>query len=240
MIDGQEVRVWICLAQNKTSGLSCGHRQTEQPGFYRTKILPHILYIDIERSLGEFYAYDRKVPSGYMSIEMLKTEPFIICYAAGWVTKSGDFQYIFSDCVRQDEALRRDDSRVMESLWRLMNDADYIVGHNVRRFDDKKVNERFISLGMTAPTEYKTIDTYVWSKAKFDFMSNGLNYIAPKLGGTPKQEVTRDDWIEVVETGNRDTLMKVEEYCRGDVREGIHVFRREWDYIESSGKQVFK
>lgn len=80
----------------------------------------------------------------------------------------------------------------------------------------------------------------MWGKARFDFMSNGLDFIAPKLGGSPKRNMEREDWIRIVETGDPQTLADMESYCRCDVRNGITVFRRMVAYIESSGETVYK
>lgn len=240
-VGGQTVRVWICRAYNKRTGLFCGHKQPEETAFYEKKLHPRVLYIDIERSLGEFYGYDRRVPSRYIPIDFLRREPFLLCYAAGWVeeTETG-YQYILSDCLRQEDVLARDDRRILLSLWSLLDSADYVVGHNVRRFDNRKINERFILLGMPAPSGYKTLDTYVWGKGKFDFMGNGLDFLAPRFGGHGKMTIEREDWIRAVETGDPQTLLDIETYCRADVRNGIRVFRRMVEYIESSGEMVYK
>ena len=215
---------------------NCGEEQAEEFPFFKNK--PSEFYFDIERSPGLAYYYDRKVD--YIPTHMLKTEPFIICWAAGWVTDCDDFQYVSSMVVTPEEALRRDDRRILKALWGLLDIADRVIGHNVNGFDVKKVNNRFIQHDMGLPYESKTIDTLVLSRKHFPFESNGLDYIAVKLGGRPKLDIGWDDWRQIVETGNDAKLIQAERYCRGDVREGIKVYKFMKRTIETSGRRLIK
>jgi len=137
-------------------------------------------------------------------------------------------------------AVVKNDRRIMKGLWELLNQADYVVGHNVDGFDIKKVNNRFVQLGMDLPYMYKTVDTLKLSRKYFPFESNGLDYIAQKIGGKAKQDIDFDDWRRIVETGDEKTLVKAERYCKGDVREGLNVWRYFRRKIESSGKVLIK
>jgi len=224
------VRVWICR---------CGEKQAEEPP-QDSGTKPAILYFDIERAPGLAYYYDRKVQGGYISTHMLKEEPFIICFAAAWYNDADEFQKVESYCMTTDEAGAKSDRRILKELWGMMNRADWIVGHNVDGFDIKKVNNRFLQLGMNLPYMYRTVDTLKLSRKYFPFESNGLDYIAVRLGGRPKIDIHFDDWKRIVETGDNATLDKAEMYCRGDVREGMGVFKHMRRVIESSGRKVIK
>lgn len=222
-----EQRWWRCR--------NCGHWQLEVPP-QGLKIAPKILYFDIERSLMTFYSYERAVRSGYLPKEWIRQEAFIICWAAGWIGG----KVIKSACVTQAEALRRDDRRVLQELWHMLDSADIITGHNVTDFDYKKVNQRFLVHEMGVPSVGKVMDTLKMAKKHFPFESNSLEYISTHLGGRPKKEINLADWIRIVETGDPATLRKAERYCKGDVREGVYVFNRFVDHIQSSGTQVYK
>jgi DNA polymerase III epsilon subunit-like protein len=128
----------------------------------------------------------------------------------------------------------------MKELWSLLDSSDYVIGHNVDGFDVKKVNNRFIILGMDLPYQYKTVDTLKLSRKYFPFESNGLDYIAVKLGGRPKLHIDFDDWRRVIETGDVKTLAKVSRYCNGDVREGVGIWQYMRRKIEASGKALIK
>lgn len=198
------------------------------------KIPPKVLYFDIERAPGEAYYYDRKTE--YIPTNFLKVEPFIICWSSAWV---GDKIKIESQCVTTAEAKRRDDKRILQRLWELMDEADYIVGHNVDGFDLRKVGNRFLQLGMSAPLRHKTIDTLKLARKFVPFESNGLEYISVRLGNKPKRDITFADWRRIVETGDAETLRTAARYCNGDVREGIKIYKRLRDYVEAgTGKML--
>lgn len=216
---------------------NCGNEQFEEPP-QGLKIAPKVLYFDIERAPGVAYYYDRKVD--YIPTHMLKEEPFIICWAAAWLEPDRYFQYVFSDRLKIDEITRKDDRRMMESLREFLELADFVIGHNVDGFDVRKVNNRLIQLGIPAPYQYKTIDTLKLSRKYFPFESNGLDYISVKLGGRPKLDIDWDDWKRIVETGDACTLDKAENYCRGDVRNGIGIYSRMAEFIEQTGRRLYR
>lgn len=197
---------------------------------------PKVLYFDIERSLMKFYGYEREVRGGWISKEMICEEAFIICWSACWVGQDR----IVSACVTQDEALQKNDKRVLEKLWSLLDAADFVTGHNVDGFDWKKVNNRFLIHGLGMPIAGKSIDTLKLARKHFPFDSNALDYISVKLGGKPKKDIDRDDWIRIVETGDEATLRKANRYCRGDVREGVGIFNKFIAHIESGGRSVYR
>lgn len=234
LVDGQRVRIWQCR---------CGHRQSEEP-LQIARVKPKILYFDVERAPGVAYYYDRKVRGGYISTDFLKDEPFIICWAAAWLDVGTEFQYVISAAVSCAESLAgakgAGDRRILKELFKLLDCADYVVGHNVDGFDLRKINNRFIQLDMGLPYQFKTIDTLKLSRKYFPFESNGLDYISVKLGGRPKMEINFEDWKRIVETGDSLTLQKAENYCRGDVREGIGIFESMVKTIESSGRKIIR
>lgn len=67
-----------------------------------------------------------------------------------------------------------DDSKLIEDLWKLFDEADIIIGHNINSFDIKKANTRFIENGLMPPSNYQTIDTLRVAKKYFGFTSNKL------------------------------------------------------------------
>ena len=74
-----------------------------------------------------------------------------------------------------------DDSELLEGIWKLLDEADIVVGQNSKRFDEKKLNARFIMNGMKPPSSYRSIDTLEIAKRHFGFTSNKLEYMSDKL-----------------------------------------------------------
>ena len=147
---------------------------------------------------------------------------------------------ILSKCVTSEQALKADDYELLIPLWDLMNQADYIVGHNMRGFDWKTVNARFIIHGWDAPKEAKIIDTLLLSRRRYRVASHAMDAWIKKLGGHMKEDMRREDW-EACLKGDKKSLDKMLRYCRGDIRRGVRVTQAFQRYYESAtGDLLFK
>jgi DNA polymerase elongation subunit (family B) len=221
----RDIRIWKCWR--------CGKIQEEIEPFiplgYRTTA--NILYVDIEVSKSLYFNYGNRVPSGWMNIDDLYREKYIICWAASYVGS----KTVWSDCVTGDEARGWTDARILPRLRELMDSADIIAGHNVDAFDIKHINAQLLLNNLEPVTGKKTLDTLKIARSKFKFESNKLDYISRKLGLRPKDNITNDDWLEIVKTGSEKTLAKVLKYNKGDVTSGKGVLQRLMKY---SGKRT--
>jgi uncharacterized protein YprB with RNaseH-like and TPR domain len=74
-----------------------------------------------------------------------------------------------------------DDSKIVKSLWKLLDEADIVVTQNGKSFDDKVVNARFLHHGMKPPSTFRHIDTKLIAKKHFRFTSNKLEYMTSKF-----------------------------------------------------------
>lgn len=63
----------------------------------------------------------------------------------------------------------------------MLDEADIVITQNGRKFDQKKLNARFILNGFKPPSSYKHIDTLVIARKHFGFTSNKLKYMTDKL-----------------------------------------------------------
>ncbi len=200
----------------------CGHVQTEPsvnflPRTVRTDA--NILYIDTEISKSQYYNYGAKVPSKYLRIDDISHEYYMICWSASYVGSDK----VFSDCVSPKEAKGWTDTGILKKLRDLMASADIIAGHNVDAYDIKRINTRLLLNGLEPVIGKKTLDTLKIARQKFTFESNKLDYISQRLGFRPKDDITNEDWLRIVKTGDKDTLQKVDTYCQGDVINGKSV-----------------
>lgn len=218
---------------------NCGEWQLEQPP-QGLRIPPRVLYLDIETALMKVDLFDTYVPGKYISWKAIDKRSYIICWAAAWITNDDKPLRVLSDSVTSREAKRGSDKRCLQGLFDLMDAADYIIGHNARAFDLKKLNTRFIHNQMGAPAEYKVIDTLTLARKYFKEDSNSLERWSLLLGGTAKDDMHMEDWKQICNTGNPTSLRKMERYCRGDIRNGIHVYKEFERWIESSGKRLYR
>jgi len=203
--------IWICGR--------CKNETLADRPFIRTS--KKELYLDIETSLtGIRGNFGTRVRGEYIRPSMIKHPYYIICWSALWTDKPSR---LYSACVTQEDALRFDDKNIIAPLWDLMNRADVIAGHNVDKFDAKKINTRFLVGGFEEPLPYKTIDTLKIARKKYSFESNSLDYLFQLFGIKRKDKMSEEDWIAIEETGDPKALRKMQRYNRGDVRGGAEV-----------------
>jgi hypothetical protein len=96
----------------------------------------------------------------------------------------GDRKVRYEDVSKQ--ANFYDDRAIMGKLWTELDEADLVVTQNGIHFDHRKINARFIELGMKPPSPFKMIDTKVEASKVAMFTSNKLEWLSAKLTDTPK------------------------------------------------------
>jgi hypothetical protein len=171
-----------------------------------------ILFLDIETL--PLVCYSWGAYKQFISPDFVIKDWCIICWCANWLGSDA----FMSNCLTPKEALARNDKRIMNGIYKLLDAADFVVGHNLRRFDIKKLNTRFLLNGLDQPpSPYKTIDTLVEVRRTFGFTSNKQGYIAKKLGNDEKEEMHFEDWAEC-DNGNQESLDKMQKYNIADVR----------------------
>ena len=218
---------------------NCGSDQLEVPP-QGLRIPPKILYLDIETALMKVDIFSTFVPGKYISWKAIDKKSFIICWAAAWITDEEKPLKVYSDAVTSREAKRGADKRCLEKLFALMDESDYIVGHNARAFDIKKINTRFLHNKMGAPLESKVIDTLPLARKIFKEDSNALEHWSMILGGTAKDDMRMEDWKRICNNGDEASLRKMVRYCRGDIRNGVLVFREFDNWVRASGKRLYR
>lgn len=135
---------------------------------------PKILFIDIETKpvLAQVWRlFDQNV-----GLNQIQEDWSILSYCAKW---KGDENIIYEDLQGEEDF--EDDSKLLAGLWKLMNEADFIVGQNSKRFDVKKINARLVLNGYPKPSTFRQIDTLEIAKRQFGFTSNRLEYMTDKL-----------------------------------------------------------
>ena len=172
--------------------------------------LPKILLMDIETSLYHFVGWGTY--KQYIQHHQVTKHQYIISWAAKWLFDKN----VQSDIISTEEAFERDDERVLKSIWKLMDEAEIIIGHNVERFDLRKLNWRFISIGLNPPSPYKIIDTLKVFKREFFAPSYKQDFLTKYFKLTNKLETDFQLWVDC-EEGNPQALNKMMDYNKHDV-----------------------
>ena len=184
---------------------------------------PNILSIDIETLPPKFYSWSPAVD--YLSRPMLIQDWSLLSYSAKWI---GDDK-IISSVLTPEEVATRDDKRLAEEIWMLLDNSHVAVTHNGRRFDIKKINTRFWKHRLHKPSHYKVIDTLASAKQVFGLTYNTMDFIAEFKERDQKLHTSMSLWIRA-DHGDPAALREMLEYNDQDVitQEQIYLEMREW------------
>lgn len=203
------------------------HTQNEHPRcFENHEMLPEpvsILVFDIETL--PILAYTWGAYEQNLQIDGIVKDWCILSWSAKWV---GDDK-IISDVLSSEEALKRDDRRLLKDFWKLLDRADVVITHNGRQFDIKKVNTRLMYHGIQPPSSYKNIDTLVAARSVFGMTMNKQDYIAKYLGIQRKLHTDFQLWADC-DNGKKFALKNMRKYNETDVLmlEEIYMRIRAW------------
>lgn len=203
---------------------SAKHEFKKSQNYNKNKTnLPKILIFDIETSPLRAYVWSRWKQNVYL--EQTISEWFMISWAAKWLHSDT----VMSNSLTSSEIISENDSRIVTSLWALIDEADIVVAHNGGRFDLPKINSRFILNKLAPPRPVHMIDTKVISAKQFGFSSNKLDALATYFGFECKMDTDFELWSKCMD-GDETSLRYMEEYNRYDVvlLEKIYLRLRPW------------
>ena len=135
-----------------------------------------VLFLDIESA--PLVAWCWGLWENNVGLNQIQTDWYVLSWAAKWL---GDpkSKLIYRD--QKDAIDIEDDKDILTEMWKLLDEADVVIGHNLDKFDLKKLNTRFLIHGMEPPSSYRTEDTLKMARRKFSFTSNKLSYLTDKL-----------------------------------------------------------
>ena len=183
----------------------------------KTKLtLPKVLVYDIETApiLASVWGlWDQNV-----GLNMIESDWHIMSWSAKWLD-APESEVMYMD--QRHKKNIEDDKILLKEIWALLDEADIVITQNGIKFDQKKLNARFILSGMQPPSSYKHIDTLRIAKKHFAFTSNKLAWMTDKLcvkykklshGKFPGFEL----WKECM-AGNQEAWQEMEDYNKYDV-----------------------
>lgn len=175
-----------------------------------------ILILDIETAPAKVYAwgiYDQNITH-----KQIIEDNYMMCWTAKWYHSKEVF---FDSIVNYPDLFKkepRNDSRICESIWHLMNEADICIAHHGDAFDFKKLNSFFLKNNMKPTSPFKTVDTKKALKTYFGFISNKLDAICKELElGTKLEHEGFDLWIKCMR-GDAKAWDKMRRYNINDVK----------------------
>jgi hypothetical protein len=166
-----------------------------------------------------------------IGLEMVQEEWTILSYSAKWL----DNDLVTFRCTGGRGAKRvRDDERLCQQLWYLLDAADVVITQNGKAFDIKRINARLIMHGMGPYSPIRVVDTKIVAKRHFDFTSNKLAWMSKHINKrTQKDEHKRfpgfELWSECLKD-NPDAWAEMRKYNSQDViaTEELYLRMRPW------------
>jgi rRNA maturation protein Nop10 len=169
-----------------------------------------ILILDIETAPLQAYVWRLWKQNIYA--DQLISDWFMITWAAKYLGEDK----IYSAKLTSEEALEQDDKRIVEEIWKLLDDADIVIAHHGNMFDMPKIRSRFLVHNIIPPSSYKQIDTKAIASKEFGFSSNKLEALAQLLGFQGKNKTEFDLWARCMK-GDQDAIDEMEVYNVQDI-----------------------
>lgn len=141
-----------------------------------------------------------------------------------------------SDVIYMDtsgKADPRDDYDLCLALGKLIDEYDFLIAQNGKRFDLRKINARLIMHGFPPPSPIKVIDTMLMAKQVAAFTSNKLDWLSNHLTDLPKEHHKEfpgyELWAECLK-GNPKAWAVMKKYNIRDIEatEQVYLRLRPW------------
>lgn len=174
-----------------------------------------ILTFDIETA--PHLAHVWNVWKTNVSPEMIGTESYVLTWAAKWLG-SKKVTGMSLPQTKSYSKNREDDKALIIELVKLLDEADIVIGHNIRRFDLAIINARCLKHGIKRPTPPAIIDTLEATKS-LKFPHKSLKGLAKSLKlddqkGDPGGIST---WMKIITTGDKSAWNALMKYNKLDV-----------------------
>ena len=186
------------------------HRYMRKKNFTETKN-PQVILIDVETSPIRAYAW------GTFKQYIPHTSIIDSSFMISWAAKHLFSAQVMSDVLTPEEAIEKNDNRIVNSIWKVMENASILVAHNAKKFDLRYANTRFLMNGLKPPSPYQTIDTLEIAKKYFLFPSNKLDYLGILIHNKGKLKTDFDLWIRCLK-GDAEALHYMVTYNKEDVQ----------------------
>ena len=174
-----------------------------------------VLILDIETSPLLVYVWQLK--DQFVGLNQMVQDWHIMAWSAKWLGRpSSSIMY-----YDQRNLKVGNDLPILRPLQKLLNEADIVLTQNGKSFDAKKINARFMLLGMKPPSPYKHLDTYLIAKNAASFTSHSLEYLSERFC-TKYKKLSHGNfpglslWRECLK-GNKKAWEEMREYNIHDV-----------------------
>lgn len=192
-----------------------------------------VLLLDIETAPNIAYVWELWSKNMSIPTAQLIDSRYVLCWAAKWV---GQDKIMFRSIEEDGE------KHMLRRIHKLLDQADVVVHYNGKRFDIPALNKEFLIHGFAPPANYKQIDLLTFTRSRFKFASNKLDYVAKTLGvGQKIRHKGFELWIECM-AHDEEAWAEMEKYNRQDIviLEGVYKKMLPWVKANNSNRGLAK
>lgn len=190
---------------------------------------PIITTLDIETS--PILAYVWGLFKQFVGLNQIVSDWSILSYCA---KQLGSDRIEYEDTSKQRDV--KDDRKLMRKLWRVLDRSDIVVVQNGKKFDLRKINARFLTMGLPPPSPYKVVDTMLEARKVAAMTSNKLEWLAAVLTDEKKEKHNEfpgfELWAECLKRNPR-AWQVMREYNPQDVIATEKVYLKLRPYIDT-------
>jgi len=135
---------------------------------------PKVLFLDIETK--PILAWVWGLFDQNIALNQIEEDWCIISVAAKWLDQKEVMQWDLRKGITP-----KNEKAMLKNIWKLLDEADIVVGKNSKSFDIKKLNEQFLKYGLGQPSPFRQEDTLSMSKKHFSPTSHKLEYRSKSL-----------------------------------------------------------
>lgn len=179
------------------------------------KQAPRVLIYDIETSLQLAAIFDLKY-NDYINPDSLMSERYVISVCWKWLGESKIHSVSVLDDPTRFAKDPADDTHVLRTFAKVLEEADCIVAHNGDAFDYRYLKTRMLIKGLPVLAPAISIDTYKVVKSNFKFNANRLDYVGKVLGCGGKIATPKGLWMDVLK-GSKTAIRTMVDYNKRDV-----------------------
>lgn len=198
---------------------------------------PKILVFDLESAPEIVYTFNRFDTSIGQTQVIHST--YVMCAAWSWVGESKVHTLGLHGSRAWNRGDRRNDKAVVRQVHALLDEADIVVGHNVKAFDLGMLNARFAVHDLKLPTPYKIVDTLSVLRRHFKIPSRSLeSALAYFKLAVCKKKQGFELWRDCL-AGLPEAWDKMLAYCGNDVTGTKALFEKLRPWVTSMNMGLY-
>ena len=202
---------------------------------YERKVPTLIYDIEVSPALGWFYP-----PLYKTNVFRVEQHQILMSISWAWFGETDKKGKPIVHNAKLDDFKTRykkdklDDYDLTKKLHELLSQAEIVVGHNSRRFDNKMANTFFMKHNLGPASPYKTVDTFSDAHGYFRYTSNKLDEISKQRGSQGKTEIRVGQlWYDCLINGNKKAWKLMQEYNDQDIVETYSRYEEQRPYIRN-------